>query len=382
MASILVRTRNGGKAWELRIKHRLLPKPVYRTYDTRALAEDAGNTALAQLARGTIPAWLQTDDRAAIKSIGHAIREHLKINPIAPATEKVLTTLVSEIGHVQLASVDYAWGEAWVQALKIEQQLTPGTIRKKVGALSGCFDWLVNRHARVMPVNHLEKLPYGYSTYNAHVAQILGDLGIDTPQDFERNRRIPIEEEDRVVAYLTALLEIATTNEERIEIEGAHLMFMLALRTAMRMRELYTLCWSQIDIANRTIHLGTSKRQPGRAVPLNQEAIELLQRPWAALRAAGTEGRVFPFWNGAQDKKSLDECSGAVSRMFSRHFKAVGSVDLHFHDTRHEAICRWVINAPQPLSSEALGRAAGMKDDKTRRRYLSLRGSELADMLG
>jgi hypothetical protein len=68
--------------------------------------------------------------------------------------------------------------------------------------------------------------------------------------------------------------------------------------------------------------------------------------------------------------------------MFSKHFKAAGSVALHFHDTRHEAICRWVLNAPQPLSSEALGRAAGMKDEKTRRRYLSLRGSELADMLG
>lgn len=133
MASILVRTRNGGKAWELWVKHPLLPKPVYRTYDTKARADDVGNAALAQLARGSIPEWLQAEDRAAIKSLGHAIREHLKINPIAPSTEKVLTTLVGEIGHVQLSIVDYAWGESWVQTLKVEQQLAPGTIRNGPG---------------------------------------------------------------------------------------------------------------------------------------------------------------------------------------------------------------------------------------------------------
>lgn len=41
-----------------------------------------------------------------------------------------------------------------------------------------------------------------------------------------------------------------------------------------------------------------------------------------------------------------------------------------------------MLNAPVPLTSEELGRAAGMRDARTRQRYLSLRGSELADKLG
>jgi hypothetical protein len=36
----------------------------------------------------------------------------------------------------------------------------------------------------------------------------------------------------------------------------------------------------------------------------------------------------------------------------------------------------------QTADFEQLGRAAGMSDARTRQRYLSLRGSELADMLG
>ncbi len=54
-------------------------------------------------------------------------------------------------------------------------------------------------------------------------------------------------------------------------------------------------------------------------------------------------------------------------------------MDLHFHDTRHEAVCRWVMLTP--ITSEQLGRWAGMRDGRTRMRYLSLRGSEGAKVL-
>jgi integrase len=68
-----------------------------------------------------------------------------------------------------------------------------------------------------------------------------------------------------------------------------------------------------------------------------------------------------------------------LSRMFADVFQGAGSRDLHFHDTRHEAVCRWVLNTD--ITSEQLGRAAGMRDAPTRARYLSLRGSEIAAVL-
>lgn len=83
-------------------------------------------------------------------------------------------------------------------------------------------------------------------------------------------------------------------------------------------------------------------------------------------------GRVFPFWDGRLDSDVLRATTSHVSALFAGVFDEAGSEDLHFHDSRHEALCRWVLEAPRPLTSEQLGRAAGMRDARTRQRYLSL----------
>jgi hypothetical protein len=77
---------------------------------------------------------------------------------------------------------------------------------------------------------------------------------------------------------------------------------------------------------------------------------------------------------------SRDEAREAL-RLFANVFVEAGSDDLHFHDIRDEAMCRWVLEVPG-LTSKQFGGAAGMRDARTRQRYLSLRGSELADILG
>ena len=150
----------------------------------------------------------------------------------------------------------------------------------------------------------------------------------------------------------------------------------------MRMREIYTLTVDQISLSVETIRLERTKTGSHRAVPIGPRAKPLLTRRWEALEAVRVDGRVFPFWDGNLDTASLQETTSLLSRRFAGVFRAVGSEDLRFHDTRHEAVCRWVLQAPQPLTSEFLARAAGMTDARTRQRYLSLRGSELAAMLG
>lgn len=142
------------------------------------------------------------------------------------------------------------------------------------------------------------------------------------------------------------------------------------------MREIYTLTHDQVDIGRKTIHLRRTKSGSGRNVPLNAKAREILSRDWPALRAVCGDKHVLPFWQGDLDPKHLTDLTSQLSRDFARAVAAAGVDDIHFHDTRHEALCRWVLNARQPLSSEELGRAAGMKDQRTRMRYLSLRGGE------
>src|SRR5690606_19551089 len=51
----VIRTRNGGKSFELRIKHRLLQSPFYGTFATREEAERVAARGLAALEKGEIP---------------------------------------------------------------------------------------------------------------------------------------------------------------------------------------------------------------------------------------------------------------------------------------------------------------------------------------
>ena len=218
------------------------------------------------------------------------------------------------------------------------------------------------------------------SGYDEYTRQALAEQAIDIPGDVERNRRIDCAEERRIVEVLEQRIAVAPTPHERAEAEGLSLMFQLALQTAMRMREIYTLQQAQIRIEDKTIYLSKSKNGDRRQVPLNRPARALLETPWPALDATRQGGRFLPFWDGRSDPKALAATTARLSRRFAEVFAEAGSDDLHFHDSRHEALCRWVLGSRGP-TSEQLGRAAGMRDARTRQRYLSLRGSELADIL-
>jgi integrase len=376
-----VRSRGNGKTFELRIKHGRLPKPVYRTFDVQEDAERAGQRAIAALDRGEIPSCLERPERRVLATIGQAIMSYRRICAVSPSTQRVLDTVLKEVGGRSLLDANYAWAEAWIRTMKLEKHLAPGTIRKHKGALSNVFDWVVRAHPACLGINPLDQLPYGYSGYDEYTRHALLEEGIETPGDCERDRRIDVVEEARITEVLQRRAEAAPTLEQRAEAEGLSLMFELGLRTAMRLREIYTLQQAQIRIADKTIFLNKSKNGDRRQVPLNSKARAVLHTPRHGLEATRRNGELIPLWDGRREPDALAATTARLSRLFANVFAEAGSEDLHFHDTRHEALCRWVLEVPG-LTSEQLGRAAGMRDARTRQRYLSLRGSELADILG
>jgi integrase len=380
--AILVRTRNHGKSYELRIIHDRLEKPIYRTLDTREDAERIGVQALQALDRGESPGWLLRPDQRPFTTIGEAIRAYLAIGDTPASTERLLDTLNRMIGARRLADVDYAWAEAWIHAMKIERHSTPGTIRKKKGALSAVLAWVTTTQPLCLASNPLQLLRHGYSGYGKTIRTMLIERHVEIPEDIERGRRIDREEQSHIVQILEERLGLATSIEHRARIEALSLMFQLAICTAMRMREIYTLTEDQVQPELKTIFLKRTKNGDNRQVPLNSHAIALLRRQWPALAASREEKRMFPFWRGSTDPDVLRATTSEVSKLFAYVFCEALSEDLYFHDTRHEAVCRWVLEAPLPLTSEFLARAAGMRNARTRQRYLSLRGSELADQLG
>jgi integrase len=376
---IFVRPRNEGKSYELRVKHARLAKPAYLTLDSEPQARRAGELALVALDRGEMPAWLQGAQESPYSTIADVVRAYLRSGKVADSTADVLDTLVKDVGACQLPKLDYHWADDWIRSMKCERQLKPGTIRKRKGALSRVLDWFVNAHPLYLAKNPLRSLPHGYSGYDAESIDVLRAQGVDTPEDLERNRRIDPDEEGRIVTYLEERRAKANALDERAEAEGLSLAFQLGIRTAMRLREIYTLTMDQIRLDKKTVFLVKTKNGDDRQVPLSEEARTLLTQPWPALAEVRQQGRLLPFWDGTRTKEALQRASWDLSRMFRRVFEAVGSEELHFHDTRHEAVCRWVLTTPIRL--EQLQRAAGMKDTRTVRRYMSLRGSELADVL-
>ena len=80
---IFVRARNGGKSYELRVKHTRLPKPLYLTLDSEAEARRAGDLALAALERGEMPAWLRGTKESPYDTIADAVRAYQRGGKVA-----------------------------------------------------------------------------------------------------------------------------------------------------------------------------------------------------------------------------------------------------------------------------------------------------------
>lgn len=156
MPSQLVRSRNDGRTFELRITHRALPKPVYRTFNSKAEARRAGQSALAALSRGETPEWLSRADKNPIPTVAAAILAYLTAKSVPASTQAVLGTVMSQIGKVRIEDLNYRWAESWIETLKLESRITPGTIRKKVGGLRRALAWLTKCHPQSLASNLFE----------------------------------------------------------------------------------------------------------------------------------------------------------------------------------------------------------------------------------
>lgn len=278
---------------------------------------------------------------------------------------KLLDTLVPTVSTISTSGLNYNWADAWITAMKREQNLSPSTIRHRHGALARCFDWMMRKHPEIMAQNPLRLLKRGFATYTDADAAFLEARGMSARVEVERDRRLAEGESELIFGVLAA------RPDELV-------FFNLALETAMRMRECYTLFDSQISLAKRTIHLEQSKNGDNRQVPLSSVAFKLLRDHLTSQAVAIKDrgGRIFPYWNGEHDDASLDSTTAEVSRIFRLAFASAGIKGLTFHDLRHEATCR--LYERTNLSDVLIAKITGHRDPRMLKRYASLRGSDLA----
>lgn len=168
-----------------------------------------------------------------------------------------------------------------------------------------------------------------------------------------RKRRIDADEIERITLACGLDDLKADTALNRVG-----LAFLFALETAMRSGEIVGLHWR--DVSAKYVRLPATKNGDVRDVPLTLRAREIL-----SVLPKG-KGPVFGLDAGIRDT------------LFRRARDAAEVGDLHFHDSRAEAI--WRLSKKLPVLD--LARAIGHRDIKSLMIYYNASADELADRLG
>lgn len=364
------RFRNGKYQYVVKNK-KLLPKPLYLTFENEA----DGDAYIAELedllSKGVVPNEFQSDG-ASIK-LHQLINDYVRTVAITDDRRQLLELAKKRIQNIEISMITYKWAEAWIKDMKRVRKLVPSTITKHVGALSGCLDWAVNHQQ--MAANPLRSLPRGYSKYSDEDSLIAGVRREDT----QRERRLEPGEEERILNVIDGLYK-PDSRQRLLKPQPAvayRTFFLLALETAMRMREMYTLEVKQINFDKKTIFLEKTKNGDKRQVPMSGPAIELL-RGYIDYRELGKY--LFPeFFDGSYTDAGLKKNTSRVSRLWGTVFEHAECSDFNFHDTRHEATSR--IYERTSLSDLQIAKITGHKTLEMLKRYANLRGSNLSSQL-
>lgn len=139
-----------------------------------------------------------------------------------------------------------------------------------------------------------------------------------------RNRRYSEQEINRIVEHSKYHSEKPIT-ETRQRVGAA---FLFAIETAMRAGEICGLTWRNVNFEKRTAFLPVTKNGHSRTVPLSTKAIQLLQHFATAEKQA--DNAIFGL-----KPTSLDANFRKIKLQ-----AGLENADLHFHDTRREALSR------------------------------------------
>lgn len=369
--------RQRGDVWEYTFKKAgVLEKPLYLTFDSEAEGDAYAKRLEALLDRGIVPTEHQTNAR--LVSIDDLVRLYLRDAPVKPKDRAVLDTVCAKLGKVGLAGITANWVDNWITDMKRVDKLAPATIRAKVGALARCTDWGMRKGMLLMPDHPLRSLPNGYAQYTELDAALVGEKR----EDVERDRRLERGEHEKLMAVIEVGVLPRKQRPYALEHKAAlACLVTLAVESAMRLREMYTLTLDQVDLERRTVFLEKTKNGSKRQVPLSSVAMATIKDylKVRAIQPGHPVDALFPWWDGATDERRLGAVSDFLSKLFVNIFKTAGCVDLKFHDLRHEATSR--LFERTTLSETEIMKITGHKSHRMLMRYANLRGSDLASKL-
>jgi integrase len=372
------------KTFELTVKNKkLLPRPYRRNFDDEQAARLYGARLETQLKLGIVPPEMLAAEPVEHVPMSTIVREYANKSPISKSDKDMVKWLEGNI-KIAVQGLTVFWTDSWVLHMKKIEYLAPSTIRKRVESLARVVDWYFrenysDRPDVVRPSNPLRTLKKGYSTYHDGEAPD----GMALREDEERTRRLEKGEGYKIErAILGRKRPDRQRNLMNKDSSAFLLLFRLIILTGLRLREAYCLRVRDIRMELDTIHVSKSKMGPKRDIPISPQLKKLLIR--SAL-PSGSNNLVFPFWNGDPSEATLKRVSGKLSARFRSTFAYCNIDDLHEHDLRHEAVCRFMTmrrpNGRWRFRAEAVQIFTGHKNIQQFARYLSLQGSEFAEQM-
>lgn len=160
----------------------------------------------------------------------------------------------------------------------------------------------------------------------------------------ERTRRYTDQEIERLVFVSGYDLSHAPLTKQ----SRAAAAMLFAIETAMRAGEICNAKWADLNSQSRVLHIPTSKNGHPRNVPLSSKAMDIINH-LALLRTQDCE-LIFQL-----NSRSLD----ANFRILKER-AGLADADLHFHDTRREALSR----LSEKVDVMTLAKISGHRDIK------------------
>lgn len=359
----------------------VLSKPLYMTFYDEQEGDTYAKRLEALLDRGIVPSEFEV--KTKVNNIRDLVRDYQNNAHPSPKDRAALRTVVSSVGKTSLDLINAQWVDNWIAGMKRQHKLAPATIRAKVGALARCTDWGMRKGFLTMPDHPLRSLPDGYASYTKTDAFHAGGKRVDV----ERDRRLEPGEYEKILQVIDQGFLPRKQRVCSLEyVPALKCLFILAVETAMRMREMFTLTVEQIDMPKRTIFLDRTKNGDKRQVPMSSVAIATIKEYLQAreIPEKHPQNLLFPWWNGVHEARDLHGVTDMLSKLFHNDrslgiFECAGCDDLKFHDLRHEAVSR--LFERTKLTDLQISKISGHKSMKMLARYANLRGSDLASAL-
>lgn len=384
------RQKQSGK-WEIALRHPSLPGGRrYFTFDTEAEANAyAEQWRLMKMAGIEPPAELLQPKAQTQATLAQVVRAWANSGHAAPTQKSALGSLVMEVGAVKLTDATYAWLMTYLQRLKVENNLSPTSIRHRVQALGRALDEWMRHHPDVVMQNPTRLLPKGYSGYNDKDKALVLAAGKAPKADQVRDRRLLPGEEERILFALSG--GVMPGKQRGLQLLGGNAlltMFLVIVNTGLRLKEAYTLKRGQVDLDAKVIRVQSSKQWRGkvawRDVPMRPEVHAALVK-YLATRTMLPSAWLFPFMD-EEPGITMTTVSQRLSFRFKLAFQYVGITGLREHDLRHEATCRWLelrdATGNWIFRLEEVNRIMGWAANSIMaQRYASFRGVDLAARL-